>query len=232
MASGLPFLASVNKIQGTVSLLVSDAIGILNLFAPPQWGIYLNGFAVLTPDSIVSVEVKADWRVADFPQEAGTFESYNKVREPIEIKVTMTKGRAQSGVAGVIAPITGLLGINKHQSVHDFMQTLLTAAGSTTVYAVLERDGIWPNMTMDHFDFRRTAQNGASLLTVDVWFREIRVPVPASSNTAAPSGANPANTGQVQASPVGTNPANGLPLGASAADNAAASSALANMSHT
>lgn len=57
------------------------------------WGIFdkdLN--QVLTADSVLDFDSRNEWRVANFPIQAGAFASYNKVTMPPETVVRLAKG--------------------------------------------------------------------------------------------------------------------------------------------
>ena len=191
MANGIPFLGAVGQIESTVALLVADVEGVLNLFGAPQWGLFLNGAQIVIPDSIFAVEFKSDWRISDYPQEAGSFQSYNKVRAPYDAKVTMTQGGPNLG---------------------NFLLAIEAAAASLDLYDLVTPDRSYPSANIEHFDYKRTAQNGASLLTVDVWLKEVRVTATTGfSNTANPDDADPSNTGAVQGTPPTSDQAAAMP---------------------
>jgi hypothetical protein len=182
MANGIPqLLGSIAGVTNTVALLTADAQNIANMFGPPQWGVYLNGAMAISPDSFSSFDHKKDWRISDFPQQEGAFESYNKVATPYDARVSMTKGGTVSDRL-------------------SFLQSAQSAAASLNLYDILTPEQTYKNCNITHIDLRRTATNGVTLLTVDLWFEEIRIAASAKlSNTAAPSGADPVNGGTVQA---------------------------------
>lgn len=181
VSNGIPALNNAGHVAAGVILLAADAISILNMFGPPQWGIYLNGLPALLPDSIISVEFKSDWRISDYPQEPNAFQSYNKVRTPYDARVTMTYGGPGIG---------------------QFLLAVEAASASLALYSVVTPDRIYPNANITHFDYRRNSQNGVSLLSVDLWLEEVRVAATAASaDTKEPSGASPVNGGNVQPQP-------------------------------
>jgi hypothetical protein len=198
MAGGLPALINA---ANTAQLLFADARLIANLFGPPAWGLYLNGQQVIQPDAILDIEVRADWRVSDYPQEQGAFASYNKVAEPWDVRLRFAKGGALTGLPGLLGrPISSALGLTGGPDVAGTLQTLTALAGTTTLVDVVTPQQTLTSMTVEHFDYRRNAASGVSLLTVDVWLRQIRVTAGAAftSTTATPSGADAASTGSVQ----------------------------------
>jgi len=181
MASGIPSLLNqVAQVTNDVALVVADAPNILNVFAGPQWGIGQNGFFVLVPDSIISIDYKNDWNLPDYPMEPNAFGNYNKVNTPFDVRVQMTKG-------GTVAERSA------------FLDAVEAIAQSTDLYDVVMPERVLSNVNVTHFDYRRTSTAGAGLLTVDLWLLEIRIAAaPSFANTAQPSGADPVNTGTVQ----------------------------------
>jgi len=177
-----PLLGKVAKAGNVVTLLVADAKRILSLFnSKPQWGLYAKGKAVIVADSVVSMEAKNDWRIADYPMEEGAFQSYNKVREPREVKIRLNKG-------GNDAART------------KFLQTVNSISKSLDVYDVYMPEGKIPNVTIKHYDYKRTATEGVGLITVDLWMVEVITTVASAfSNTKDPSGSAQINVGTVQA---------------------------------
>ena len=146
-----------------------------------QWGIFKNKQPVIVPDNIVGFDFRKDFHISNYPQEAGAFQSYNKVDIPFDARVTMSKGGS----------------IEARQA---FLSEVEMIAKSIELYDVVTPEKVYANCNIAHVDYSRTSTNGATLLTVIIWL--IAVPVTASqtlSNTAAPSGANPATVGTVQA---------------------------------
>ena len=115
-----------------------------------------------------------------YPMEAGSFQTYNKVTMPYDARVVMTKGGST---------------LERQQ----FLTAALAAADSTNLYSLLTPEIMFISANIGHVDFRRTAVNGVSLLTVELWLQEIRNTATAQfSQTKEPSGASQANTGTVQ----------------------------------
>lgn len=188
MASGAPTLLNkANNVANTVILLGADAAAIFGLFPKPVWGIYKGGKAIIKADSVVSVEFKRDWRLADYPQEQGAFQSYNKVTTPFDARVRLTKGGSDSVLSA-------------------FLDDVDAAAKSLDLFDVVTSSKTYNSANIHHYDYKRSANSGSGLLTVDVWLTEVRVTVTDKfSTTAAPSGADPKAVGTVQAqAPTGT----------------------------
>lgn len=182
MANGIPaLLGQVANVVNNVNLVLADAAIILGMFGPPRWGLFNDdGSLALAPDSIISVDFKKDWKVPNYPQELGSFESYNKVTMPFDARVRMTKG-----------------GTDAERSA--FLDAVDAAAGSLNLYGVVMPDVTYENANIVNYSYQRTSTNGVGLLTVDLWLIEIRETATAAfSSTAAPSGADPVSNGSVQ----------------------------------
>jgi len=182
-----PLLNNASQAVANVGLLVADAKSIAGMFgASVKWGIFSGGKAVLTPDSVMSMEYKQEWRIVDYPMEKGAFETYNKVNSPFDARVRVTKG-------GTVA------------ARQAFLDTIDGLSNSLLTYEVVTPEKTYKSVNVSHYDYRREAMRGNGLLTVDIWLMEIRqtvIPVYTSSKAitapAAPSGADPLVTGTVQ----------------------------------
>lgn len=181
MANGVPqLLNQIASITNPTALLVADAEIVIGLFAGPKWGIGINGFFTIVPDSVVDLEFKADWQVPNYPQELGAFQSYNKVKLPFDARVRMTKGGREAERAA-------------------FLNSIDSLSNSLQLVDVVTPTKIYTNANIVHYDYRRTSSNGVTLLTVDIGLQEIRIaPSPAFTNTQQPSGADAKNDGLVQ----------------------------------
>ena len=185
---GVPSL--INGAFGQLpSLLTGDAPSVQNAASnsATQWGIFdQSGTQVLTPTSFKSIGYKQGWRIANYPMEQGAFQNYNKVQTPFENSIVVTQG-------------------GKLQDRQDFLDTLDTIANSFDLYNVVTPDRTYHNVSIEDYDYQRSATNGNGLLTVEIKLLEIREsPSAAFVNTAAPSGQDAVNDGTVQATPVTT----------------------------
>lgn len=162
-------------------LLGGDTVDALVGAGPTlRWGIFRNGAVVVLPDSVVSVEYKKDWHISDYPIEQGNFESYNKVRIPYDARVTLTKGGSESERS-------------------NFLETIESIAASLDLYDIVTPDATYTNANVVHFDYRRTAESGVSLLAVAIWLQEVRLEASSEFvSTVAPSSSDQVNVGVVQ----------------------------------
>ena len=154
---------------------------------PVLWGIFesLTGNTLVIADSIVSFDYRNASRLADYPQEAGAFASYNKVNNPFDIKIRMTRSGSASDRALFIAALDA-------------------AADSLTLYDVRTPEKQFKNVNIEGWDYRREGTNGAYIIIADVNLREIRQTATSGYSQApqSPSASDPKAQGQVQADPV------------------------------
>lgn len=188
-------------------LAVADNIG-LN-FLKPAWGIYdQNNNLVLQASSFVKMELAADSDVPTYPMEGGAFQSYNKVNLPYTVKVTVAlSGEASiANTASSVATgtVSGFLnGITGTTSRANFINAAATAQASTALYSIVTPEVTYTDQTIVHREFRRTAEQGATLLQIDLWFSLINLTATSTvSNSAATNGAAAQSNGTVQTIPV------------------------------
>ena len=185
---GVPALASyADDVLG--SLLSGDGIGVFDSSTTDQWGIFLDGSAVVTADTVTRVNYKREWAVSDFPVEQGSFSSYNKVQIPFDARVRFTSGGSESNRAALLNSVASI------------------ADDTVNLYTVVTPEETYPSVTITHYEYSRTATDGVGLLSVDVWCLNVNQQSATTtlSNTQSPSGASQQNGGTVQAqsSPTG-----------------------------
>lgn len=134
-----------------------------------RWGIYRNGVSVIEFETVLSTDYRADWAIADFPLEGGKFESYDKVDLPFNARVRFGSGGTEEKRRALINSVRAI-------------------AGDLQFYQVNTPDDVYASCSVQHFDYRRTATNGAGMIMIEVWLQEIRVQG-ATSPTAALTGA-------------------------------------------
>lgn len=165
------------------TLLLSDAFDVLTGQNIPQWGIFLDGDAVVAADNVVSMEYKQDWSISDYPVEDGGFQSYDKVNSPFDARVRFSRGGSTDDRT-------------------EFLQSVADAAQPLTLYDVVTPEQVYQNVNITHYDYHRTSISGVGLLTIDIWLKEVRVTAQAAfSNTEQPSGSDAVNDGTVQTTP-------------------------------
>jgi hypothetical protein len=205
----VPPLPGYGPLSG--ALLAADAVEVASLGAAalfPQWGIYLNGAPVIQPASFVSsiassvapliaplanalglsfpifasfidFEFKQDWPIADYQVEQGGFQSYDKVQLPFDIPIRIASGGTAS-------------------ERQQFIDACDAIANSLSLFDIVTPEGAYSSCSVTHMEFRRTAENGVSLIVVELFFKEIRVTSTATyQNTQTPVVAGPQALGNV-----------------------------------
>jgi hypothetical protein len=182
-----PLLNAVSDNVSFVSLLVADAVIFARMMQSHtldnpeqvkqarsvQWGIYEGDNQIIFPDSIVSLDVKREWSLPNYPMEQGAFQTYNKVATPTDVRVRMT-----------------FAGTELQQK--TFLDKLDELAGSVRLFDVVTKGRTYLKMNIKHYDMKRTATNGAGMLTVDVALQEVRNTIVASfTNTKLPDAKTP-----------------------------------------
>lgn len=183
---GVPPLVRSGPAPAPPVLLQGDTISTVGQTTSPHWGLFLNGEQVVFADSVNAFEFKQDWDLLDYPIEDGAFETYNKVKIPFEIHIRFATGGSESNRTALL------------DTIDRISETL-------DLYDAVTPEATYTNCNIEHYDYKRTNDNGAGLILVDVHLRQVRVTeTPQFSNTSTPSGADPLNEGGVQAQPANT----------------------------
>ncbi|MGP2516368.1 phage baseplate protein [Yersinia sp. 2545 StPb PI] len=163
-----------------------DILSILDSVITPKWGIYAqDGSQVILPDSVLDIEYKGESRILDYPIEAGGFASFNKVATPFDIRMKM----ACSGNLSAA-----------RMTRESFLARLDEMQASLDLYNIVTPDYVYNNVDLVGYDYRRTNENGVTLLIVEARFNEVRVTGDAQyKSVKSDSAANPVNQGQVYA---------------------------------
>ncbi len=202
MATGFIALPEVTAIG---SLLIADQPGVSSVAGVGQWGIFKSdGTPILTVDSVASIEYARDYHISDYPQEKGAFESYNKVQVPYQVKVSFLVNGSR----------------------FDFLNTIEAVVKTLDFVVVATPEVSYINANLTHYGYRREATSGVSLLRIDVWCEEVRIPTQPAQNgqinltglqgtrspaTQSLNAASPTQSGQlqaidtIQANPIATN---------------------------
>lgn len=186
---GVPQLPRLPGLGSSVPpiLVAAAAVGALwrSVLSTPQWGIFkqtpepapdAQGVTtvtvvskltpIITPDSIQDFGYRNEYEISDYFVQDGSFASYNKVANPNETYVRMTKGGSQSDRA-------------------EFLQQIEDILATTDLYTVMTPEKAYLNQNPYRFEMTRRGVNGAYFLTeVDLYFREIRSAVAQYTTTA------------------------------------------------
>ena len=175
--AGVPALLSgfASDPVDTAVMMVSDAVGLIFGGNSSQWGIFLNGSAVVTADNVVSFEYKQDYAIADYTLEQGAFETYAKVQIPFNPRVRFSAGGSASNRQALLDSIAAI-------------------AGDFNLYDVATPEATYTSVNITHYDYHRAANSGVGLIVVDIWLQQIRVAVSdtsGSSSSSSPSSSSP-----------------------------------------
>lgn len=152
---------------------------------------------VVTPDSIRDFGYSNEWNIATAPTQNGSFADYNRVNNPFEVTLRMTKGGTETDRQKFLKQIEDL--------------------DSTQLYDVITPEKTYRNVNLMRYEIHRQGEKGAFWLSeVDLTFREIRIVTAQYSRTTIvqptdPSAANPQNNG-TQQSQIPTNPPTPKPI--------------------
>lgn len=151
----------------TLGTAQQDALGS-GANQAPAWGILDSDLnPVLTPDSFLDFDQRADYRISNFPVQAGGFASYNKVTLPQEVSVRMAFGQGVGDRA-------------------QFLATLDTLSKSLDLYTILTPERSYTNCNITRYEVTRRGKDGAFFLTeIDVYFIQIIQVTAQYSSTAA-----------------------------------------------
>lgn len=153
---GIPSVPGLPKNIGNAAIKFGGAL-LINALFDNYWGIFdQNGIPLLLSDNVKSVRFKNSSKVSGAPLEMGSFTNYNKVNDPYNVDVIMTKG---SG--GVIERSA-------------FLALLDVFANSTDLFMVITPEAIYPNCNITGYDYAREHNDGARLLKVNIHLQEIR----------------------------------------------------------
>lgn len=111
---------------------------------------------VVVPDSILEFSYRNESDISDYPVQDGAFASYNKVANPFETSVRLSKGGSQSDRTAFLGQIEQIL-------------------GTLDMYFILTPEKTYSNINPYRFELTRRGAGGAYFLTeVDLFFREVR----------------------------------------------------------
>ena len=173
---GLSSVASVPAISSLADTLLPNSLA-------PMWGIFLDGFPVVVADSVISMDARQEAVIADFPLEGGTFESYDKVDRPFDVRFRFSAGGNDANRASLFASVKALFADKQNQ------------------YMFIAPEDVFENVTVSHYDYHRTSVNGLGLVTIDVWGWQLLVgnsTIGTGNNSQSVGAASQSNSGAVQ----------------------------------
>jgi hypothetical protein len=184
-APGVPAIPRLpGSIPAVVDLLVADVLSFLGITLAPQWGLFMNGFPAVIAESVVAFDYRKSYEIPTYPIEDGSFESYNKVERPFDVRLRFTMG-------GTVADRQA------------FEATVQEAIASTEFFEAVTPEVVYSSVNPIRMDYVRKASNGVGLLTIDVFCEEVRVGA-SSSFTSTSSGSTTSTVGSSPTSTQGT----------------------------
>ena len=150
-APGVPALLTGFSASVVIpDLLTADLVFGFGTNPGPVWGVFgPNGSPVISADTVLSLDYKQEWVIADYPLEQGAFETYDKVATPFEARVRFVSGGSEANRSMLLSSIAAI-------------------AGDRNLYDVVTPEAIYPSCNIQHYDYRRTSTNGVGLIAVDV----------------------------------------------------------------
>lgn len=173
---GVPPLPRLpGAVETVVQLLTSDVLSVFGAGVTNVWGLFLNNAPVVTAESVISFEFKQGYTIATFPVERGSFESYDKVQQPFDVRLRFATG-------GTLADRQELL------------ESARAACASLDLMDAVTPLATYENINPTHMDYRQTDVRGVGLLVVDLFCEQVRATASSSFTNSATSGATPAST--------------------------------------
>lgn len=175
---GVPALPRLGSGSPAISIALglTQALLINALQWQAQWGIFdsegnqiglptgsanrilrfLESAAGISPVlSTNGFEFVKETRISDFPVEAGSFASYNKVELPANPVVVLALAGTEDDRA-------------------TFLNAIDAACKSTELYSVVTPEVTYVNYSLERYSYARRAERGATLLLVEISLKEIR----------------------------------------------------------
>lgn len=181
----LPGVPNLATLPGVGGLAISESLNTLSLLGinlGPYSSWYLTddtGSVLIQPDTVVEFEYRGEMKVANYPVEAGSFASYNKVYIPSDARMTM----ACNGRGAMTRDV--------------FLTTLEDLRRNLTLISIVTPDIVYPSFNVVHIDYRREARRGVSMIIAQIWLQEIRIANGTPNAAAQPEGVPPTFLGQL-----------------------------------
>jgi len=187
-ALGVPALRRELTSRQTTRLVISRILSriLLSRFTRAGvWGLYdIKDGKVSRADSVFSLDFKGASKISEVPLQNGSFAAYNKVQLPnFQLLRLVKKGND----------------LERNQ----FLTEIDNAKKSTDLYYIVTPERTYFNISIEDYAYKRTAQDGVSMLIVDITLKEIRQVSPAFStvkleSAKTPTAASPKASGMVQ----------------------------------
>lgn len=219
-APGAPSVPKqIGAVQNTVVSTISDIVRVINLFFPPQWGLFTyDGSPVLTASAGLSL-TNLIGTVNRFASVQGIAALLNgdpasvfgvEFRKSKRISTAPQEQGAFLSYNKVTDPfqarVTYLQG-GSDDDRNSFLQQVDQACEALDLFLLVMPDFTYPSINVVDYNYSRSSRGGMTLLRVEVQIEQVRVVGTTQfTQTATPNGAAPTNIGTVQGQspPVGT----------------------------
>ena len=145
-----------------------------------QTGVGLGALAIKA--NLTSFEYLQDSKVTQSPQEAGSFNSSDKVQSPILIKLKMVANKSSNGT--------------------ELIANLARLVKQTSLYKIVTPKGVFKRMDVTKFSYMQKTEEGLTLIEAAVEFTEIRTVSRQVTEAVSPNGQEVLQNGLVQAVPL------------------------------
>ncbi|HGO9454690.1 TPA: phage baseplate protein [Klebsiella aerogenes] len=173
MSFSLNVSTVLSAIQG------GSLLSILNSALSPTYKITYNtvdeslltvtaGQEVFTPSGWVSVDRYGDAMVTKGPVEKGQYSSYNKVRQPSELRIIFAL-EGWTAFSGALPNLTNFSLLSRN----NFIQKLDEMKNTASTFDIETPDTVYYGYDLTHFDYFVGSYRGQTLLMVNCTFEEI-----------------------------------------------------------
>uniref|UniRef100_UPI00117AC711 phage baseplate protein n=1 Tax=Klebsiella pneumoniae TaxID=573 RepID=UPI00117AC711 len=173
MSFSLNVSTVLSAIQG------GSLLSVLNSALSPTYRITYNtvdeslltaaaGQEVFSPSGWVSVDRYGDANVTKGPVENGQYTSYNKVRQPSELRVILAL-EGWTAYTGALPNLTNLSLLSRS----NFIQKLDEMKNTASTYNIETPDTVYYSYDLTHFDYFVGSYRGQTLLMANCTFEEI-----------------------------------------------------------
>lgn len=141
---------------GTSAGLSLSGAALINKVFGNYWGVFNEfGVPIMLSDNVMSVQYSNQAKTSDAPLEKGAYTSYNKVQDPSQVTIQMSKGSGGTLARGA------------------FLAQLEILQKSTLKFFVITPEYVYMHMTLINIDYAREASQGLQLIKVNMTFKEI-----------------------------------------------------------
>lgn len=143
-----------------------------------------GGGTAVTFTSFVDIDYRNEGKALSYPVEEGSFANYNKVENPLDIRVTLAVQGLDSDFEAILAKLD------------EYKAEAVTLSVSTPA-------ALYEKMTLEAYAYKRSRENNAGMLVVELSLVEVRevetqVTTTVITKPKNPTSASKTNTGKTQ----------------------------------